>query len=352
MSKNSQFSNTLIMWYLKNKRDLPWRNSRDAYSVWLSEIIMQQTRILQGTSYYLKFIKEFNTVYELASADEEKVLKLWQGLGYYSRARNLHHTAKTIVEKFNGRFPDNYNALISLKGIGDYTASAIASISYNKVNAVVDGNVFRLLSRYFGIETPINSGKGIKEFKTLAELLIDPDRPGDHNQALMEFGALICTPQKPDCLNCVLNDSCYALQNNQVRELPVKLKKLKIKHRYLNYIIPNIQNNHTIIRQRRNSDIWKHLYEFPLYETASIDENMGLIHDYIKNSLNITEEYTLTKFNTKPIIHQLTHQKLYANFWVVDTEQVVKNAVKWSDLHAFALPVLLQNFVDKYQGSN
>ena len=231
------FSNRLVTWYLQNKRDLPWRQSINPYTVWLSEIILQQTRVDQGTAYFFKFIEQFPTVYNLANASEEEVLKLWQGLGYYSRARNLHSAANYIVNELNGKFPTTYSEILKLKGVGDYTASAIASICFNEPTAVVDGNVYRVLARYFGISTPINSTSGIKEFKKLAQELIVEDIPGTFNQAIMEFGACMCKPQNPDCFNCPLNDSCVALSNNTIAQLPVKINKTKVRKRYFNYLV-------------------------------------------------------------------------------------------------------------------
>ncbi|CAG0910098.1 unnamed protein product [Cyprideis torosa] len=222
------FSKKIIDWYQINKRDLPWRNTKDPFTIWLSEIILQQTRVAQGLPYYQRFIKAFPNLEKLAVASEQEVLKLWQGLGYYSRARNLHYSAIYIVNELNGKFPSNYNDLLNLKGVGDYTASAIASICYNEPTAVVDGNVYRVLARYFGIETAINSTKGVKEFKLLAQELIDDDNPGTHNQAVMEFGARMCKPQNPDCLSCPLKESCVSLQKNKVNLLPFKEKKLKL----------------------------------------------------------------------------------------------------------------------------
>lgn len=226
------FAKKLIDWYLDNKRDLPWRGTKNPYNIWLSEIILQQTRVAQGTPYYFAFIETFPEVTALANAPQEQVLKLWQGLGYYSRARNLHTAAKYIVESCDGVFPDTYKGLLSLKGVGDYTASAIGSICFDLPTAVVDGNVYRVLSRIFGVETPINSSQGMKEFKALAQALLDESRPGTHNQAVMEFGARYCVPQNPNCDACIFNNRCDAYKNKKVALLPVKLKKLKVKKRY------------------------------------------------------------------------------------------------------------------------
>lgn len=349
MRENHKFSNTLKMWYLMNKRDLPWRKSKDPYSIWLSEIILQQTRIAQGTSYYEKFTTEYVDIFALAKADEKEVLNLWQGLGYYSRARNLLSTAQYIANQLQGKFPDEYKELLKLKGIGDYTASAIASIAFDKPHATVDGNVYRVLSRYFGLSTPINDSKGPKEFKALAQQLLDLDDPGTHNQALMEFGALVCTPKNPKCASCVLNDSCNALQNGTVSVLPVKLKKIKIKNRFLHFFVLNSNDTSTIIRQRKNQDIWKHLYEFPLYETENLLMDYTDVEPLIAKEFDLKGSYTLKRYNNKPIIHKLTHQTLFASFWIIQTNEILENTTNWNDLHAYALPVLLQNFVDKYQ---
>ena len=223
------FSKTLIRWYSKNKRILPWRETKNPYYIWLSEIILQQTQVKQGLPYYESFVTSYPTVFDLANAEESDVLKLWQGLGYYSRARNLHASAKHIAYDLNGVFPDTYKDLLKLRGVGDYTASAIASICFNEATAVVDGNVYRALSRYFGIDTPINSSKGQKEFKALAQELIDIKKPADFNQAIMEFGAIQCKPKNPECSACSFRNSCVAFGNNRVSDLPVKIKSAKAK---------------------------------------------------------------------------------------------------------------------------
>lgn len=352
MRQNEKFYNTLKMWYLINKRDLPWRKTKDPYFIWLSEIILQQTRIAQGTSYYEKFADKFEDVFALANSDEKTVLKMWQGLGYYSRARNLHSTAKEIAGSYNGKFPNNYKSLIKLKGIGDYTASAIASMAFDKKHAVVDGNVYRVLSRIFGIDTPINESKGIKEFKKLAEELLNPEDPGTHNQALMEFGAMVCTPKNPQCKNCVFNDTCEALRFKKVALLPVKSKTIKIKKRYFNFLVFDHKNEKTYIRQRLHKDIWQNLYEFPLLESKEELYDPDEILNFIKNLFYLEGEFHLKKFNENPIIHKLSHQTLHATFWIVNSECLVENSISWEQLNDYALPVLIQNFVDKYKGLN
>lgn len=352
MRQKSDFSNPLIMWYLNNLRDLPWRKTKDPFYIWLSEIILQQTRIAQGTSFYEKFVREFDDVFALAAADEKHILKLWQGLGYYSRARNLHSAAKTVVNEFNGKFPDTYKELLKLKGIGDYTASAIASIAFDKPHAVVDGNVYRVLSRIFGINTPINEAKGIAQFKLLAQDLLATDDPGTHNQALMEFGALVCTPKKPNCQDCIFNKTCYAFSKNMIDELPVKIKKLKVRKRYFNYLVVDYQGEGTIIRQRLSKDIWQNLFEFPLLETKTDQFDASEFERFIFQDLSIKGSFKLRKFNESPVVHKLSHQTLYASFWIIHPEDKICNLHKWKDLEALALPVLLQNFVDKYHQSN
>ena len=266
------FSNLLIQWYLRNKRDLPWRNTTNPYPIWLSEIMLQQTRVAQGMPYFLSFTAAFPTVFDLAKADEEQVLKLWQGLGYYSRARNLHKTAQYVADELSGVFPVTYKELLQLKGIGEYTAAAIASFSYNEVVPVVDGNVFRVLSRYFDVETDIAAASAKKEFAALAFELMPKDNPAIFNQAIMEFGALQCVPKSPNCGICVFNESCAALQKNKVDQLPVKSKKLKVRNRFFNYLVVNDENENTIIQKRTDKGIWHNLYEFPLIETEKVED--------------------------------------------------------------------------------
>ncbi|MBL4704506.1 MAG: A/G-specific adenine glycosylase, partial [Flavobacteriales bacterium] len=261
----NNFNSKIISWYTVHKRDLPWRKTKNPYKIWLSEIILQQTRIDQGTSYYLKFEAHYPTINDLANASEDEVLKDWQGLGYYSRARNLHGTAKHIVNELGGEFPNTYQEILKLKGVGDYTASAIASFCFGESEAVVDGNVYRVLSRYFGIETPIDSGKGKKEFKQLANQLICTENPSTFNQGIMEFGALQCKPKSPDCSQCPFQSSCVAYAKDKVGLLPIKEKKLKQRNRFFDYFL-FLDNQQTILQQRTQKDIWQQLYEFPMIE--------------------------------------------------------------------------------------
>ena len=341
----------LIHWYLKNKRDLPWRKTKDPYLVWLSEIMLQQTRVAQGLPYFLTFTSEFKTVFDLAKADESKVLKLWQGLGYYSRARNLHFTAKYIANELNGVFPDNYKELLKLKGIGDYTASAIASVCYDEPVAVVDGNVYRVLARYFGIDTPINSTKGIKEFKELAQKLIDVSQPGIYNQAIMDFGAMHCKPQNPLCDSCPFSDSCVALAKKLIKELPVKEKKIKIKKRYFNFLVIVADDGKTVLEERVGRGIWQGLYQFPLLETEAPISETALV-DKEQFSTLFPKETTLSLFNKKDIVHKLSHQHLFTKFWIVKTATINEKTILWKDIKQFPVPVLIDNFLNEFLNNN
>ncbi len=347
-----KFSKKLITWYLQNKRSMPWRETTDPYRIWLSEIILQQTRVAQGLPYYLSFTKTFPTVFDLANAKEEEVLKLWQGLGYYSRARNLHTTAKYVANELKGVFPKTYKDLLELKGVGDYTASAIASICYKEAVPVVDGNVYRVLSRYFGIETPINSTQGIKEYKKLAIELMDHEDPADYNQAIMEFGALQCKPKNPYCIVCPLNDSCEGLKKGKIEELPVKLKKLKVKKRYFNYLVYIINEKQTIIQQRTGNGIWQGLYEFPLVENNQ--NNLESIQsDSIFKKMVNDAKYDITSFKEESIVHKLSHQHLYTKFYIIKLSVIPKleghqKIVNYKDIHNYPVPILLGKFIDSF----
>lgn len=345
-----RFSDKLIDWYTEHKRDLPWRNTKNAYLIWLSEIILQQTRVDQGMAYYLKFSKEFPTVKDLANADNEKIMKLWQGLGYYSRARNLHSTAQLIADKYKGRFPDSYDEILSLKGIGSYTAAAIASFAYNLPHAVVDGNVYRVLSRVFGLETPIDSTAGKKEFYQLANEVINKRKPAQHNQAIMEFGAIQCKPVNPDCHRCVLNTMCVAFANKRVNELPVKEKKTKVRDRYFNYIVLHYKNK-TILHKRLQKDIWINLYDFPMIETSQeIREDLFLKSDEWKRFIGKLP-YTVNAVSAYHK-HILSHQRIYARFWEVTctaplTDLVIDSRilVVEKDIQSYAVPRLIERYL-------
>lgn len=307
------FSSVIIAWYKKNKRDLPWRNTSDPYKIWLSEIILQQTRVDQGMAYYIKFVDEFPTIKDLALASDEKILSLWQGLGYYSRARNLHTTAKVISEKFDGKFPNTFNEIKSLKGIGDYTAAAISSFAYNLPHAVLDGNVFRVLSRYFKIDTPIDSSAAKKEFGELANQLLNKKNPALFNQAIMEFGALQCVPNNPNCLECPLKDSCLAFNSNEVQKYPLKSKKLFKKSRFINYLIIDYKGKN-VLKKRIEKDIWQNLYDYPLLETDGekdliemklLIENHPIIKDSPWDLISVSKLFK----------HVLSHRDIFTRFY-------------------------------------
>lgn len=342
------FAEAILDWYSKNKRDLPWRHETDPYKIWLSEIILQQTQVIQGLKYYLNFEKKYPTIKNLAKAPEDEVLKLWQGLGYYSRARNLHATAKIVLNDYKGVFPSSYNQIKALKGVGDYTAAAIASFAFNLPHAVVDGNVYRLLSRVFGIETPVDSSKAKKEFQDLANVLLDKRHPATHNQAIMEFGSQYCKPVNPDCENCVLSNKCFAFKTKTVALLPIKLKKTKIRKRYFNYIVLSDKTKEVIIKKRAEGDIWQGLYEFNLIETQQEIQANDLF--LLKEFKKLAPSKFHLKHVSKQYKHILSHQHLYATFYVVslnnkfDTKYLktpinkglFKTSLKQLDLYAFS----------------
>lgn len=342
------FKKTLTDWYSDNKRNLPWRQTTNPYYIWLSEIILQQTQVKQGLSYYNAFVGKYPTVFNLANAEENEVLKLWQGLGYYSRARNLHATAKYIANELNGVFPNNYKELLQLKGVGDYTASAIASICFNQVTAVVDGNVYRVLSRFFGIDTPINSSKGAKEFKALAQELIDKKSPAEFNQAIMEFGAVQCRPKNPNCNDCPLSKGCMALNKNRIGELPVKIKLAKAKKKYFNFLVFVSKDHKTILEKRKGKGIWQNLYQFPLVETSE-EQNYNMFKDRIKgHPLLKNVSFELLPYNKGTIIHKLSHQHLYTKFWIVNVDALTVEGVLVDKIHDFPVPVLIGDFLDNF----
>ncbi len=307
----NRLSHQLIKWYEQHARDLPWRHTHDPFRIWVSEIILQQTQVKQGYDYYLRFIEAFPDVKTLYKASSDTLMKQWQGLGYYSRARNMHKAAAQIVEEHNGQFPNTYDSLLKLAGIGPYTASAIASFAYNLPHPVLDGNVYRFLSRYFGIDMPINLSSSYTHYIKVAESIMDKKNAGIHNQAIMEFGALQCKVQSPNCNLCILNDTCEALHQQKVNTLPVKIKKIKIKKRFLHFFY--LYNNQGfVIEKRSGKDIWNGLYQLPLIETKE-DSTIDTL---------LPQNYThlFTKPNTAPQLmfdmwHQLTHQKLHIRFY-------------------------------------
>ena len=342
------FSKKLICWYYKNKRDLPWRKTKNPYKIWLSEIILQQTKIAQGLPYYQKFVVQYPTVSKLAKASEQQVLKLWEGLGYYSRARNLHKTAKIVINDLKGVFPSNHKELIKLPGIGDYTASAISSFSINEINPVIDGNVYRFLSRLIGIKTPINTGKSHKEFRDIAEILISKRNPSDFNQAIMEFGSLICRPNSPLCEKCMYKKICFAHLNKEVHALPVKIKKKKVRDRFFNFLIVKSESNQTIIIKRKGKDIWQNLYQFPLFETNKKIDNKIML-----NKLNNLEYLDSTKikldlFQNKSFSHKLSHQNIHSSFWLINVKRLSNDFVNISNLKQYPFPKPISNFLSSY----
>lgn len=342
-------SELLINWYLRHKRDLPWRHTQNPYLVWLSEVILQQTRVEQGLPYYYRFTERYPSVKDLAAAKDDDVMKLWQGLGYYNRAANMLKTARLIVNGHGGVFPGAYEGLISLKGIGPYTAAAISSFAFNEAQAVVDGNVFRVLSRLFAVDEPVNSTKGKKTFTELAAQLLDPKQPGMHNQAIMELGALVCKPRQPLCEECPVRLHCLAYKNGTVNEYPVKIKKNKPRDRYLSYIFIE-QDNHTYIIQRTGSGIWQGLYELPNVESeAELDEGTLLSHPgFVKLFGKINGNLELL-YSAK---HQLTHQTIYANFFRLHSPGKIVPAgkdylrVELPALPQYAVPRLFDKFLN------
>ena len=304
------FSDIIVKWYLDNKRSLPWRETTDPYKIWLSEVILQQTRVAQGLPYYQQFIQTYPTVQHLADANEQEVLRLWQGLGYYSRARNLHKCARSVVDRFHARFPQTYQELLSLPGIGQYTAAAIASFAYNESVAVVDGNVFRVLARIFGIDTAINSPEGKAKFEALANELISKRDPALHNQAIMEFGALFCTPNNPRCLDCPFRKPCIAHNQGLVKDLPVKRPKKKSRTRYFFYLVVE-KNNTLLMKRREGKDIWHGLFDFVLIEkNKPVKPELLLEEDALKNWFRKSDAITVSK----KYKHILTHQTIQCRF--------------------------------------
>ena len=344
-----------MLWHKQeNKRVMPWKGIKDPYKIWLSEIILQQTRVDQGWPYYLKFVETFPTIQNLAEANQDEVLRLWQGLGYYSRGRNLHFTANQVVKDFNGKFPTNYDDLLKLKGVGTYTASAIASFCGNQNKAVVDGNVYRVLSRYFGVENDISLTSTQKEFQNLANELLNKKMPGLHNQAIMEFGALQCVPKNPDCNQCPLQTSCYAFAHKKISKLPFKTRKIKVKSRYFNYLVIK-SKKHTFVKRRLSGDIWEGLYEFPLIESkTSLDEKALLLSPEFKMLIN-NNNYELLSVS-KQFKHLLTHQTIFCKFLQISINDFANisgfESVEWTALNNYPKPILIQRFYINNQPKN
>jgi len=356
-----KISEKIIRWYKKNKRDLPWRKTTDPYKIWLSEIILQQTRIEQGLKYYLRFIDNYPDINSLAKANEEQVLKLWQGLGYYSRARNMHKTARIIVDNYLGHFPVNYSDIINLKGIGDYTAAAIVSFAYNQVYPVVDGNVVRFLSRVYGIKTAVNSAKGKKQLYVLALDLIDQEQPGEFNQAIMEFGALQCKPHNPDCKNCIFRSECKAYKKDMVSDIPVKITNIKVRRRHFHYFVL-IYNGQIYLNKRIKNDIWQNLYDFPHIESNRFFPKSRVIEEFA-NQFKISQDQIQVINTSDEYKHILTHQRILARFYVIKFQdqhifQKVKTlnsnqfiCIKKETIEKYPLPRLIDKYLTENQNN-
>ena len=342
---------TLINWYAENRRDLPWRQQPTPYQVWLSEVILQQTRVNQGMDYYLRFVERWPTVTDLAQASEEEVLKMWQGLGYYSRARNLHHCAQQVVKDYGGEFPADFEKLKQLKGIGNYTAAAIASIAFDLPHAVVDGNVYRVLARLYDIETPINNNEGQTLFAQLADELLNREQPGLHNQAMMEFGALHCTPKNPNCLHCPLQAKCLAFEHQTVMLRPVKLAKTKVTTRYFNYLVIRIKDS-IYLHKRSDNDIWKNLYDFPCIESDAAMTVDEVVATEQFQRLIEGKPYAITKVS--PVFtHKLTHRTILAQFIEIKLDEELLHIqtkdlflARESDLGNYPIPRLIDLYLN------
>ncbi len=355
MSELDFLTKEIQKWYLNNKRQLPWRDTKDPYKIWLSEIILQQTQVVQGLPYYEKFVSKYPEVQDLAQAPEDQLLRDWQGLGYYSRARNLHHSAKYISADLNGDFPRSYNEIIKLKGVGAYTAAAIASFAFKESKAVVDGNVIRVISRLFAVEEPVDQSLGQKKIQVLATEIIDSKNPDIHNQAMMELGAMICTPKSPKCDICPLNNNCDAFSQSRQNVFPVKTKKIKSRDRYFNYLVLIAQDKISL-KKREGKDIWQNLYDFPVLEYEKDVEEKYLLQDKSIGEL-IKRGFSIEKI-TPYQKHLLSHQRIWAKFLILQSNQV--NDIEITDLFESASfftyeeskdlgkPILIVNFLKKY----
>ncbi len=358
------FQQNLLLWFASNHRPLPWKGERDAYRIWLSEIILQQTTVQQGLPYYEKFVATYPSVFALADAPDDDVMKLWEGLGYYSRARNLHATAKYIAFELNGSFPITYEGLLTLKGVGSYTAAAIASFAFGLPHAVLDGNVFRVLSRFFGIEEPIDTSAAKRIFTELANNVLDKSQPANFNQAMMDFGATHCTPAQPKCTVCLLRPECRAFQLNKVAVLPQKSKKMVRKRRFFNYFILNTGDS-VFIKKRTSRDIWQELYEFPMVETLKLIENEADLWQFLKKNAADTEgvggvlglnefkgELILAK-KSLPKKQLLTHQEIVAIFWEFDAPSSFDSSddiflkIERKNLYKFAFPKIIDLYLQE-----
>lgn len=344
----SAVSDILLAWYAREGRDLPWRRTRDPYRIWLSEVILQQTRVAQGMAYYERFTERYPDIASLAAAPEDEVLKLWQGLGYYSRARNLLAAAREVVDRFGGRFPRTLEEVRSLRGVGDYTAAAICSAAYDEPCAVVDGNVYRLLARLFDLDLPIDTTAGRRAFAALAREQLDPRQPGRYNQAIMDFGALQCTPLSPRCDGCPLAGRCLALAAGTVAARPVKQGRTLVRDRWFHYLHLT-SGDRTLLRRREERDIWQGLYEFPMIETPAAADLPDLVGDPRFAALTGDAAWHLVHTVTLPV-HQLSHQRIRARVYRIETPVLTPAAaalaVPTSTLGDYAVPRLLDRYLE------
>lgn len=353
-SQPSFLASALLAWYPRHQRDLPWRHTRDPYAIWLSEVILQQTRVAQGLPYYEAFLAAYPTVQDMAAAPEAEVLRYWQGLGYYSRARNMHHTAQQVVAEYAGKFPGTYAELLKLRGVGPYTAAAIASFAFDEAVAVLDGNVYRVLARVFGLHSDIAAPSSRKEFQAVADQHIPANTPADFNQAIMEFGAIQCTPAKPDCLFCPMQHQCWAFQHGQVALLPVKSKAKASRTRYFHYFVLRY-GEQTYLRERREKDIWQGLYDFALAETAVPELPAAELQRHLE-ALGATLDTSQIAEPSATYRHVLSHQKLEARFHPMALAQPLPDAAlrdlslraySLAEIEALPKPKLIANYCDQ-----
>ena len=351
MEHHRFFRESLLNWYRPEDRPLPWKGIQNPYHIWLSEIILQQTRVEQGLAYYLRFVETYPSIQDLAAAPDDEVMKLWEGLGYYSRARNLLAAARYVAQDLGGVFPTTYEDIRLLKGVGPYTAAAIASFAYNLPHAVVDGNVFRVLARFFGISTPQDSTEGKKQFTQLAEALLDVTQAGLYNQAIMDFGATLCLPRNPHCKKCPLQTHCIALHEKRIGELPVKSKKIVKTERFFHYLVFNFAGQ-VLIQKREEKDIWQELYQFPLLERDSLEQSWALLEAKLLEKTGLTLTPHTLRSGTKVFQQLLTHQVVNVRFWELDLQALPTSIpdnwiwIKRTDLNKYAFPKV----IDRYLG--
>ncbi len=351
------FTENLLQWAKEHPRDLPWKDTKDPYKIWLSEIILQQTRVAQGKPYYEKFVRTYPKVENLANAPEDEVMRMWEGLGYYSRARNMHAAAKYIAFELKGKFPRTYKEILQLKGVGPYTAAAIASFAFELPCAVVDGNVYRVLARRFGIETPIDATAGKKEFAQLAQELLDRSNPSIYNQAIMDFGATHCTPSNPNCADCPMRENCIAYHKGLISKLPIKSKKLKKKTRYFHFLMLQTSNKKFVLQKRVKKGIWRNLYQFPLIEGKEL-LNFDALTKTKKWQIFFSNQNFSLKKVSKNYKHLLTHQTIFIRFFELQLEGIPDNLsncieVSSKEFEQYAFPRVINRFLeDKAEGKS